>query len=133
MSKQPVDALAVHRVEPYPFVRETYKVYDEDGSRDESSWRPGVEMVPSPPYGEDGYAVADGKGAMVLTEVSRHKPGKYPERVFYTREFVDPDGYTFGKGTLRVCSAGKFTRLAARYAYPFQMRAPATTEQPHER
>jgi hypothetical protein len=48
-------------------------------------WECGVRLEN---YGSDGgnvRAVSDGEGSMVLTEIGRYKPGKYPERVFYIR------------------------------------------------
>ena len=112
---------AIHEV-GYPFVRCTVDVFDgEGGYTTIQSWKPGVEMRGILPYGEGGEEYADDIGFMVLTEVSRHKPGKYPERIFYTRSWITPDGVPFGKPGLRVAVKSKFDRLRKGYAHPFRV------------
>lgn len=107
---------------PFPFVREEAQVIGEDGPEDVMSWRPGTVEIPQPPYGEYSDSVADGIGRMLLTEVSRHKPGRYPERVFYVRQWIDPDGNQFGKTNLRITTAAVFKRLSAGYMHEYKMR-----------
>lgn len=106
---------------PYPFVRCKVEVFDGEAPRMIESWRPGIEDWMPNAYCEGKYA--DGMGSMTLTEVSRHKPGKYPERVFYTRKFTTPDGVLFGKGGLRMTTATRFARLCKGYAHPFVIDA----------
>lgn len=102
----------------FPFVRR-----EDDGWHDRvAEWRPGVRLEPLPPYGESSEAVADGEGRMTITVVSLHKPGKYLERVFFTRKFIDPDGKSFGKGILRIAATEKFTRLVRSYARPYMVK-----------
>lgn len=108
---------------PYPFIRVTVTLHDEEGPHDVQSWRPGVRGVPV--YPGDVEEVADGMGSIVLTEVSRHKPGRYPERVFYVRQWIDPDGRRFGKPGLRMTTAHAFARLCKGYRHEFEMAAPA--------
>ena len=99
---------------PYPFVRSTY------GEGDESApcWVPGVRFEPV--YPDDCRTVADGVGAVVYAVVGEFKPGKYPERVFYTRQWVDPDGKVFGKQKLLVSTRQKFDRLLAGFRFPYE-------------
>jgi hypothetical protein len=101
---------------PYPFVRETFLRYGEE---EIESWRPGVRFELVPP--DDSEAVADGLGRQLLTVVSAHKPGRYPERIFYTRGWEDPTGKTFGKPRLLVATADKFRRLTKGYAHVFRL------------
>ena len=68
---------------------------------------------------DDSEAYCNAVGEMILTEVSRHKPGRYPTRVFYLREWVTPDGKRFGKPALRMCSAEKFNRLSRGWAVDY--------------
>lgn len=104
----------------YPFARCTVELWDgENGTTIFDSWKPGTRPVPCGP--DDSEDVADGMGWMNLQEVSRHKPGKYPERVFYVRTFTDPDGRTFGKTKLRMTTAQNFKRLSTRFGYRFRM------------
>jgi hypothetical protein len=110
---------------PYPFVRCKVEIFDGEGPATIDSWRPGTEDW-SDYYHERRYA--DAMGTMTLTEVSRHKPGKYPERVFYTRKFTTPDGTTFGKGALRVTTAGAFKRLCAGFRHKFDLDPTPTPE-----
>ena len=101
----------------YPFVRVKISLYDEDGLNEFDSWRPGTDSRMIPP--DDCEAYAHGEGHMRLTVVSTHKPGKYRERVFYTRKFIDPEGKEFGKGNLHVCSIQKFRRIASAFYYDY--------------
>lgn len=112
----PENGVEVYR-SPYPFVRSTFTQYDEEGGYEVPTWKPGIEydVRHSPVWtGEDVpdyFAVADGVGEIILTVVSRHKPGpKYPERVFYTRQWRNPDGKLFGNNKLHICSTQAFSR-----------------------
>ena len=128
-----MEALEVGRtytVAPFPFKRETY-LSPEDGSDVVSwasgtavSWAPGVRFEPMPPYGENAEAVADGEGAMLLTVVSLHKPGRYPTRVFYTRQWRDPDGKVFGDTKLRVTVVSAFRRRLTGYLHEYRVEQP---------
>lgn len=89
---------------PYPYVRE-----DDAGPR----WRPGTRPD------ADGLDFAHAVGAQEMEVVSLHQPGKYQHRVFFTRQWVDPDGNRFGKAGLRVASIRKFRALVAGYAHPY--------------
>lgn len=102
----------------YPFVREKYTVRDNDGSHEIDSWKPGVRAEQCAP--DDFEDVADGEGFQIVTVVSTHKPGKYPERVFFTRRWVDPDHKSFGKaGKLRILSVGPFRQLIRGYRHSY--------------
>lgn len=103
---------------PYPFVRD---LYDEGGDPPVPTWRPGVRYELLPPDGGE-EAVADGVGEMHLRVVSTHKPGRYPERVFYVRQWQDPDGHVFGASVLRIATINKFRRLAAGYAFSYRLQ-----------
>lgn len=102
---------------PYPFVRDTY--LDLSDGTERPCWRPGVEWRPVGPDSSDAFA--DGMGTISLTEVGRYKPPGFPERVFYTRKFTDPDGKVFGKNKLHIASAVKFKRLCNGYAHEFEI------------
>lgn len=101
----------------YPFSSSTYQAFDSDGPYTEECWRPGTraEQV------DEGQAeyVSDGLGLMLLEEVGRFKPGRYPERVFYVRTWVDPDGKAFGRRHLRMTTATTFARLLKGYRHPY--------------
>jgi hypothetical protein len=108
----------------YPFVRDVYQAVDGDsegfGYVKVPTWKPGVRNEDV--YPDDCIAVADGVGLMRLTVVSRHRPSpKYRERVFFTREFVDPDGRTFGKKQLRMLGAQAFKRIATSFRVEYEM------------
>lgn len=104
---------------PHPFVRSVWTNWDEGGSWNELSWKPGVEFET---YVDDSYAVCHGVGAVTYTVIDVHKlPRPYPSRVFYTRLWTSPDGRTFGKKNLlnttvsafrRRCSVSLFQKLA---------------------
>lgn len=105
----------------YPFLRDTYQACDEDGPHDVKTWRPGVE------WGGGLYrdsAGCDAEGLCRFTVVSVHKPGRYPTRVFYTRQFTNPDGKPFGKGKLHMASVEKFRRLICGYRDDYDVGEP---------
>lgn len=104
---------------PYPFVRDTYTRFDHDGPSETGTWRPGVRPEPASP--EDDENVADAIGRITLTVVSTHKPGRFPMRVFFTRQWESPEGKTFGKPKLHIATVEKFRRLAAGYRHEFRL------------
>lgn len=107
----------VFTVENYPFVRTSWDRFDEDGPYQVEGWRPGCEADTD----EFGTAyIADGVGKMVLEVISAHLPGKYQERVFYLRRWIDPDGKEFGAAKLRVTTAASFTKLMRGYRHDFE-------------
>lgn len=119
----------VFEVRPFPFLRHKASVINEDGEWDEvDCWKPGAEFVSVPRYSgfgeytEDTECHAHGEGALWLHVVSVHKPGRYPTRVFYRREWVDPDGKVFGRPGLKVCVLSQFRRLATGYAHEYIVR-----------
>ena len=109
----------------YPFVRDTFYTYDEEGGYESPTWRPGVRYEPDGP--ESVAVVADGEGEMRLTVVDTFKPGRYPTRVFVTRRFVRPDGAEFGKGKLHIWTVEKFRRLSRGYSQPYELSEEAAT------
>ncbi len=84
-----------------------------------NKWRPGVRMEFVAP--DDTEAVADGVGIMILTVVSAHRPGRYPERIFYERRWRSPDNVEFGKPRLLMATTGKFRRIARRYLHEYRI------------
>ena len=107
------------RVE-YPMVLEPVELLGDEGPYQTNSWRPGVRYVNHSPYC-DAAAFADGVGLMILRVVSVHKPGKYPERVFYTRTWIDPACRPFGKTKLRVTTTQAFRAMAKGFRYEYEV------------
>lgn len=103
----------------YPFIRVNISLMTEDGFYETESWKPGTneEFV----YPDDSEAVADGIGKMILSVVDVHKPGKFPERVFFTRKWVDPDGKEFGKNLLKIMVTPAFKRRASGFMYEYRL------------
>lgn len=110
--KDAITAGAVFEVD-YPFVLQAYTEWTEDGPLDRKSWKPGCAYEATHNGGSEAYA--NGMGKMILTVIDVHTPGKYPTRVFYTRQWISPTGKAFGKGGLRICTLEKFRRLADRF------------------
>ena len=108
----------------YPFSRVMYTPPpDEDGQfTDILSWRPGIwwNQVAS----DDSAVLADGMGKMILSIVSIHKPGKWPTRVFYVREWKTPEGKMFGKQRCMVKAQSAFKGLLNGYRHQFEMSTP---------
>lgn len=103
----------------FPFIRDEYAAFDEEGPVNVKTWRPGVGFEAVGPYGEESEAYANGEGWMILSVVGVYKPGRFPTRVFYTRKFISPSGDEFGKGKLQICTLEKFRRISASYQYPY--------------
>lgn len=105
----------------FPFFGDVYHGYDASGSFQEETWRPGCRSEFCAP--DDCEWVADGEGEMVLTIVSIHKPGRYPERIFYTRTFIDPEGREFGSSKLRMTTTPTFKKRVAGYYYEYRINS----------
>ena len=94
-------------------------------SEKEEGWRPGCTLETDEnawSYFPEKHYVADGVGSMVLDVVATFKPGRFPERVFYTRRGVDPDGREFGKpNKLRVTTIAHFRSLLKGYRHHFEV------------
>lgn len=103
----------------FPFYVDVYNGQDDSGPYQEEVWIPGCRSQMLPP--DDCECVAQGEGEMVLTVVDTFKPGKYPERVFYTRKFIDPDGKEFGRGKLRMTTIPAFMRRCSGYYYEYRI------------
>lgn len=115
------DAGAVFTVK-YPFVRGTYSDFDGNDCIEKPTWTPGVRHEWISP--EDTAPVADAVGSMALTVVHAFKPGRFPWRVCFTRQFTNPDGNVFGKSKLHIVTLEKFRRLASGYRIPYDVGAP---------
>jgi hypothetical protein len=115
-----VTAGAVFTV-PYPYIREEVDLPPEgpeEGPVTAITWRPGVRWVQ---VYDDSEAEAEGMGSMLLTVIDVHKPGRFPARVFFTRQWRDPDGKTFGKGGLRITTVPAFLRRVKGYMHEFEL------------
>jgi hypothetical protein len=113
---------------PYPYFREEVDLPPEgpnEGPVTNITWRPGVRWVL---VYDDFEAEAEGIGAMLLTVIDVHKPGRFPARVFFTRQWRDPDGKLFGKGALRITTVPAFLRRTKGYMHEFELVAPHTPE-----
>ncbi len=112
-------AIGQHFEFAYPFFREEVDLFDGEGTAKTLSWRPGVrhELVDQ----GDAVAVADGVGKQIVTVVSIHKPGRFPERVFFTRQWEDPNGKRFGKPKLRIKTSPLFRKLVAGYEFEYEV------------
>lgn len=104
---------------PYPFVRGTVELYDEDGPCKIDTWIPGTRFVPVAP--DDSISVADKMGVHVLTVISTHKPGRFPTRIFYTQGWITPEGKRFGKTRCCVTTVSNFRTKLKGYRYEFEM------------
>ncbi len=112
----------------HPFIRAPYTAHDGEGGNFEViGWRPGTRAEQTSP--DDGEDFADATGTQILTVVSIHKPGRFPMRVFYTRQWRDPDGREFGKAHLRVTTMQAFQTLIKGYRWPYEIaEAPTMIE-----
>ena len=120
-----IKAGQTHTVADYPFVRYVAALVGDDGYYQTEGWRPGCVFETD----ENDFSYfpvknyfAHGTGSMVLDVVATFKPERFPERVFYTRRWIDPDGREFGKtGRLRIATTGQFRRLLKGYRHSFEV------------
>lgn len=108
---------------PYPYFRETVDLPPDDpegtGPNTVQSWRPGTQAESDGGYGVQ--SAADAMGAMLLTVIDVYKPGRFPARVFFTRQWRDPEGKVFGKGGLRITTVPAFLRRTKGYMHDFYL------------
>lgn len=108
----------------YPFIRDKYQPLPEGEGKDwpneAPTWRPGVEHECTDNMGST-RSYADSMGHVQFQVISVHKPGGFSERVFYVRQWIDPDGKVFGKKNLRVTTSQAFKRLINGYRHEFEM------------
>lgn len=113
----------VIEVPNYPFVRESFEKPIWDGEQGSveiiEGWKPGCKVEADDPFGGSSFC-ADETGTMILSVVSLHKPGRYQTRVFFTRQWRDPDGKVFGVQKLRVTTEQAFKRMARGYRHDFE-------------
>lgn len=113
----------VIEVSNYPFVKESFVKQEWDGDSPTAceidGWRPGCNIEKGDQYGGSSF-YADEVGQMILTVVSLHKPGRYPARVFFTRQWRDPDGKVFGAKKLRVTTEQAFKSMSKGYRHEFE-------------
>lgn len=106
----------------YPFVLEDVDLPPDDPEATQmatvKSWRPGVEWEQDE-WGT--YGVAEAIGEMLLTVIDVHKPGRFPTRVFYTRQWKDPNGRVFGKHGLRITTLDAFKRRMRGYMHNYYL------------
>lgn len=123
MSKPPAFSCGQECRAPYPFIRTVYDAPPDDpeGTKpvEIATWRPGVEHENTSQYSEITYA--DAMGEVVFTIIGVFKPGGYPERVFYLRNWIDPDGKRFGRNNLRMTTTQNFRNLIKGYRHDFEM------------
>lgn len=118
----------------FPFVKEEYSgPKDGEFVDDIETWRPGTRVEHGDYEYSDAQWLADGEGLMVLQVVGRFKPGKYPERTFYLRSFIDPTGRQFGKDKLRVISSAAFKRMLKGYRHEYLLPETETPSPGHKK
>lgn len=79
-------------------------------------WRPGCHDDTT-----NGSLTCDGEGEMTLTVRGIAKPEGFHTRVFYTREFKNPDGHSWQSNGLRVASIGHFLKISKSYIKKYQI------------
>lgn len=113
----------------YPFVLAEVELWPDDPEATApvtvKCWRPGTEFEEvETPYNSRTECYAGGHGSMLLTVIDVHRPGKFPTRVFYTRQWRDPTGKVFGKGGLRIKTQQAFNRMLAGYRHEYEVVPP---------
>jgi hypothetical protein len=108
----------------YPFCRDKYHVFDEEGGGEIDTWRPGTRQMneSTSQYDHEHWAEADAMGEMILSVISVHRPGNYPLRVFFTRQWKDPDGKMFGRSKkLHIKAVSAFKSMLRGYRHKYTL------------
>lgn len=105
---------------PHPFIR--VEAHPIEGWE----WCPGTRQKDC--VTDDFCAVADDMGHQILTIISTYKPGSFPERVFFTRKWRDPNGTEFGKNNLHMKSTVAFRTLVRGYQHHFDLQSPINSK-----
>lgn len=110
----------------YPFFRSYRELYssENDSYNICETWEAGVKtVVTGTNYQDYIYTdlMANDVGEMIITELGRFKPEGYPERVFFKREFINPDGVKFGNTKCRIATTGRFNKLIKGYAHKYSL------------
>lgn len=90
-------------------------------------WRPGAWNIDS--VGEDVLPSCTALGRVKFTVISMHRPPGYQERVFFTREFITPDGEKYAPARLMNCIARKFRKDVAAFPFRFDVEQPDYRDQ----
>ena len=121
----------------YPFIKAPHTLLDEDGWYTAMSWRPGTVEPKTHEYPEhcaEHYRVAHGEGHMLLRLIQQVAlPKPYRARVFYVRQWRDPDGKEFGKRLLRLCTVQVWKSLCSGYRFPYRVQPYYGDTTPEER
>ena len=123
MSKLPKYVCGQEIFVPYPFIREKYQPLPEDGEdwpSEKETWRPGVKHEFADNFG-GSRSYADMMGKVYYQVIAIFKPGSFPERVFFVRQWIDPDGKMFGKRKLHITTTQAFRKLCKGYRHEFEM------------
>ncbi len=108
----------------FPFVRTTYEAAPEDPEEwgapiERPTWRPGVEHEQT--NNGDSWSFAHADGEVAYSVIATFRPGKYPARVFYLRNWIDPDGKRFGKNNLRITTIQNFRLMLKGYRHDYEI------------
>lgn len=104
------------RVHPFTWVTERRGATEDVVER----WRPGAwDTKPIAP--DDAIAACNGLGTVKFSVVSVHTPPGYPTRVFFKREFTQPDGEKYAASKLINCIARKFAKDITTFPFPFEV------------
>lgn len=91
-----------------------------DLDRENERWRPGAWETKYI-YPDSAVAIANGVGRVKFTVVSSHRPPGYPTRVFFTRQFFQPDGEAYASSKLRNCIASKFAKDIEKFPFEYEV------------
>ncbi len=88
---------------------------DTSSGEEDGWWKAGIRWQDGATPFDEQTAYADGPGRMLITVKDRLKPKGYEGRVFYTRQFIDPEGQKCGDTRLRVATEKMFAKIAKGY------------------
>lgn len=97
----------------HPFCR--YERMDGD-----IGWSVGCEVIQDR-MGGDAW-IAHGEGVKVITEISRHTPPGYGEKVFFSVEYLDPDGKKAGRKQLKMLGVRAYNRRVSGFYFDYEVQ-----------
>lgn len=106
----------------YPFIEQKDTLMIDE--YDYGDWIPGARFEGAESHCPfDGLAgEADGEGYMLIKIIKKvPMPKPYTMKVFFTREWIDPDGKRFGNKMLRMKGEQAFSNMIKGYRYDYDL------------
>ncbi len=106
----------------HPFTRCIVTGWDELEGKTykEKRWRPGA-WATEYLQPDDACQAAHSEGECIFRVKGEYKPGRYPNRIFFTQQFIDPDGNTMKESYLRIKTQSAFLNQVKKFPFEYSI------------